>query len=91
MKHPTQPVYRDEHGVFRFKENKIVSWLVGKVGLSEIALQGFSDEDRAQLAQLIGYSVCGWSDLSYVSGEMWQEAESAMLETLVPLLNHKDG
>jgi len=34
----------------------------------------FSDEDRMQFAQLIGYSVCGYRDLSYVTGKSGKRA-----------------
>ena len=70
IKHPLQPVETDDRGTLRFKENKIVSRLLeiaSKHGysLNEIAVDDFSKEDRQQFAQLIGYSLCGYSDLSY--------------------------
>jgi hypothetical protein len=71
-KHPRQPILLAADNVVRFKENKIVSWMLemGRLGakfdLNVIALQDFSQEDRIQLAQLIGYSVSGFGDLSYV-------------------------
>ena len=34
-----------------------------------IAVKGFSQEDQEQFAQLIGYSVSGFGDLSYVSDD----------------------
>ena len=66
-KHPMQPVEIDDHGVARFKVNKIVRLLLdaGPLDLNKLACMNFSDEDRAQLAQLIGYSVSGYGDLSY--------------------------
>ncbi len=36
---------------------------------------GFSDEDREQFAQLIGYSLNGFGELSYVSEETYEAAE----------------
>jgi hypothetical protein len=67
--HPVQPVIQDEHGVHRFKKNTIVEFLLDKGGydLNKLAMMGFSDEDWEQFAQLIGYSVSGAGDLSYVS------------------------
>ena len=35
------------------------------------------NEDRAQFAQLIGYSVSGWGDLSYVADEAIVAADTA--------------
>jgi hypothetical protein len=56
-------------GVERFKENKIVSYLLdaGPIDMNALAIMRFSNEDREQFAQLIGYSVCGFCELSYVS------------------------
>lgn len=74
--HPMQPVDFDgksqlgsPRGVIRFKQNAIVRWLLenGGLDLNDIARQNFSDDDRTQFAQLIGYSVSGFGDLSYVS------------------------
>lgn len=74
MKHPMQPVQRDTDGVVRFKPNKIVRFLVDwarprGMSLNDLAILPFDDEDREQLAQLIGYSVSGFGDLSYASQE----------------------
>jgi len=71
--HPIQPV-ENKGGCPRFKENKIVSHLLDYAqkhgcGLNEIAAMPFSREDRVQLAQLIGYSLSGFSELSYVSDD----------------------
>lgn len=71
-KHPVQPVIQDRSGVHRFKENKIVSYLLEEakklnIDMNTLAALCFSDEDREQFAQLIGYSVSGACDLSYVS------------------------
>lgn len=76
IKHPIQPVIDDGFGVHRFKQNAIVRWMLDKAtdahlfDLNEIARLSFSDEDREQLAQLIGYSVSGACDLSYVSNRV---------------------
>lgn len=94
-KHPIQPLEKDERGVMRFKRNHIVCHLLEKGGISlnEIACLDFSKEDREQFAQLIGYSLGGFADLSYVSVETFCEAkkkaetemidEEARIETLV--------
>jgi len=63
---------KDGHGTVRFKENRIVSDLLdvaSKHGLSlnDIAVRDYPKEDQQQLAQLIGYSLSGYSELrSYV-------------------------
>ena len=75
---PMQPIIMDKHGVARFKANNIVRWLLdtGPMGLSKIALNpGFTREDREQFAQLIGYSVSGFGDLSYTSEETVTKAD----------------
>ena len=67
MKLPHQPMHMDGD-VIRFVPNKIVCWLLdaGPFDLNQIAmLPGISDEEHSQFAQLIGYSVSGYGDLSY--------------------------
>lgn len=75
-KHPIQPVYEDEHGVCRFKPNKIVRHLLdqGGIDMDDIAMGDFTREDREQFAQLIGYSHSGAGDLEYVSSEVLDTA-----------------
>ena len=79
MKHPLQPIYKDDHGVHRFKPNQIVRFLLhaGPFDLNQLALMNWSDEDRCQLAQLIGYSTSGYIDLHYVSDEEIERVEEA--------------
>lgn len=69
MKHPIQPAAPDEYGIVRFKPNEIVNYLLynGPFDLNHLATKKFSLEDQEQFAQLIGYSVSGFADLSYVS------------------------
>jgi hypothetical protein len=74
VKHPIQPVVADDQGVLRFKANAIVEHLLeaGRrygVDMNSIAAGRFSREDREQFAQLIGYSVSGFGDLSYASSD----------------------
>jgi len=73
---PMQPLING-----RFKENKIVSHCLdfGGTDLNKIAVMNFSIEDREQFAQLIGYSLCGYSDLSYVTDETYYRAEQGIL------------
>ena len=76
--HPIQPLVTDEYGTQRFKENKIVSYLLdnGGMDMTHLAKQGFSEDDLSQFAQLIGYSYYGWSMLSYVSDETYHKSQS---------------
>lgn len=80
LKHPIQPVGLDARGVIRFKPNAIVNRLLrecterGGTDMPRMALLAargeISQEDRIQFAQLIGYSVSGFCDLSYVPNRL---------------------
>ena len=77
--HPIQPVEDDGTGVIRFKRNKIVRFLLDWAtsrgcSMNELAMIEFTDEDRQQFAQLIGYSLSGYGELSYVSDEAYATA-----------------
>ena len=63
-------------GIIRFKQNAIVRLLLdtGKFNLNDIARMNFSNEDHEQLAQLIGYSLSGFGELSYVSDKTFDAA-----------------
>lgn len=78
MKHPIQPLGDDGKGVIRFKPNKIVQHLLdhGGIDMNQLALIDFPQEDREQFAQLIGYSLSGFSELSYVSNDIYSAAEA---------------
>jgi hypothetical protein len=77
VQHPIQPIYTDEKGIRRFKSNKIVRFLLDNGGfdLNKLASLPFSDEDRCQFAQLIGYSRGGFAELPYVPDAEWQRVE----------------
>lgn len=77
MKHPIQPIYKDKHDTYRFKENAIVNFLLtnGGFDLNKLAMMEFSIEDREQFAQLIGYSLHGFGELSFVTDETYETAE----------------
>lgn len=81
-KHPTQPLVKDKHGTLRFKRNSIVEFLLQKGGydLNKLAAIDFSQEDREQFAQLIGYSLDGFGELDYVSDETYERAEKSIKE-----------
>jgi len=76
QKQPMQPIDKDEQGTVRFKPNAIVDYLIenGNIDMNKIATLDVPREDREQFAQLIGYSLGGYSELSYVSDESYETA-----------------
>lgn len=76
IKNPMQPVVMARDGCIRFKPNRIVEFVLAnsRVDLNAIAVQDFTDDDRMQFAQLIGYSVSGYGDLPYVSDSSYNKA-----------------
>jgi hypothetical protein len=70
--HPMQPLIMDEQGIVHFKPNALVRYLLhnGGIDMNHLARLGYDKEDYEQFAQLIGYSVGGFNDLSYVSDEV---------------------
>jgi hypothetical protein len=81
---PMQPLRIDRNGTVRFRENAIVTFLLdfGPFDMNALALMDFSHEDRAQFAQLIGYSVSGFGELPYVSEQAVQVADAKAAELL---------
>lgn len=76
----TQPMQPIEWvgNVVRFRQNALVRYLLdaGGLTLNDLALlPNIPPEDWMQLAQLIGYSVSGYGDLSYASAESVEEAD----------------
>lgn len=69
MEQPIQPIVTDSEGVLRFHPNRIIRYLFdsGRLDLNEIAAMDFDPADREQVCMLLGYSVYGFSDLSFVS------------------------
>lgn len=90
MKNPIQPLAKDEKGVLRFKENTLVRALLDHgqatgFGLNELACKFCTPEhadDWQQLAQLIGYSLSGYGELSYVSDDAYGAAATMADEGL---------
>ena len=79
LRNPMQPLYKDGNKTIRFKENVIVrtllDWATNKgMGLNELAMMEFSQDDREQFAQLIGYSLGGFGELSYVRNDTYNAA-----------------
>ena len=81
IKNPFQPIVFDAAGVERFKSNMIVSDLLAfcsarGLDLNAIAARPeYTDEDRTQFSQLIGYSVSGFAELPHVTDEDWEAAQ----------------
>ena len=84
MAQPIQPLALDEHGVLRFKGNAIVQYLLDNGGLdmNDLCMVPCSQEDREQFAQLIGYSLSGFGDLSYASDATYDAADKMYEEGL---------
>lgn len=76
---PDQPVYIAPSGAVAFRGNAIVEWLWenGHVDLNRIAIEDFPQEHREQFAQLLGYSIGGYFELSYVSDDAYIRALKA--------------
>lgn len=72
FKHPCQFIEKDKHGRVRFIENKIVGAMLDygrrgqKFDLNSLCDGEFDKNDWRQFAQLIGYSINGFFELSYV-------------------------
>ena len=79
--HPNQPLVMDSKGTLRFKKNEIVCYLLdhGGIDLNKIATLPFDRNDREQFAQLIGYSVGGFSELSYVTDKTYNKAANQIV------------
>lgn len=78
-KHPMQPIEFDDQGTARFKQNALVRYLLdaGPIDLNQLAvLPNIPNEDHEQLAQLIGYSVSGFGDLSYADPKTVAQADA---------------
>ena len=71
----------DSMGVLRFKPNAIVQYLLnnGGIDLNKLACLPFDGNDREQFAQLIGYSVRGFSELSYVTDKTYNKAANQIV------------
>jgi len=78
-KNPIQPLYKDENEHLRFKENVLVRYLLdfGGIDLNHLATIRCSREDQEQFAQLIGYSLDGFSELEYTSDKTYSVAKIA--------------
>lgn len=75
-RHPMQPVVMVD-GVARFKENKIVRYILdhGNITLNNLPPHAFKRREWEQFYQLIGYSVSGYGDLTLVSDRSYESAD----------------
>lgn len=82
-KHPTQPIVLVD-GVVRFKGNEIVMRLhrEGTIDLNEIDLRGVPIEDVEQFWQLLGLTVSGYGELSFIRPETVERADEAAEEIM---------
>lgn len=88
---PMQPLHRDSHGTIRFVENRIVRDLydaakaAGVMDMNSICIDAhkgkYTDQEQMQFAQLIGYSLCGFEELSYASDEVVNQAHQSYLNS----------
>ncbi len=84
QKYPLQPIYRDERDNIRFRSNAVVEHLLnyGGLDLNDLAAIDFPQADQEQFYQLIGYSLCGFHELSGVSDETALRASAEARTTL---------
>lgn len=80
-KNPIQPLLPEDGGGLRFKSNKIVEHVYdfaekNGLELNKIAMMDFSDDDRQQFAQLLGYSFGGYGNLNCVDGDAYSAAQN---------------
>lgn len=75
--HPMQPIGLDDEGRPRFKANAVVRWLVdsGRLSLNDVPDSLFSRDDLAQFWQLLGYSVSGYGELSFIPDDIKDKAD----------------
>lgn len=78
LTNPMQPVFIDNYGASQFKSNKIVKFLYEQLhgGMNTLMQMDFTKNDRQQFAQLIGYSVSGYSELNYVDETAYLRAQA---------------
>lgn len=86
--HPRQPVVFDEHGIARFRANKLINMLLmtSKLDLNDLLVMDtngqFGEGDYVQLMQLIGYSVYGAADLDFMPRELLGAANTEIMGLL---------
>jgi hypothetical protein len=77
-----QPIIATYEGIARFRANKIVQWVLrqGKRGrkfdLNDIIVEDFPIEDVEQFWQMLGYSLSGYGELSFIREETIAHADA---------------
>jgi hypothetical protein len=73
---PIQPIITDKDGRPRFKKNTLVDYLLekGGINLNDLCDVSCPPDERQQFAQLIGYSLSGYGELSYVDAIAYETA-----------------
>lgn len=86
---PMQPLVVDPRdGTVRFQANRIVRVILdsGKLNMNDLAMMAaqdlFTDAEQMQFAQLIGYSVGGFAELSYADPATVTRAENKAADLL---------
>ena len=90
--HPDQPIVVVD-GIARFKHNAIIKWIIesNRTNMNELAVLNFTNADRAQFAQLIGYSVSGFGDLSYAPRDKVAHFDRIVARIALPQRRKKAG
>ena len=67
----------DVNGVIRFKQNAVIRWLFeqGHLNLNRIPVDELPLEDVEEFWQMLGYSVSGYGELSFIRPETVAEAD----------------
>lgn len=85
---PMQPIAIDEEGVARFRKNDVVDWLATKIDLDCVATAahrfGFDPYDVAQFWQMLGYSISGYGELSFIPKSVVRKADEKETKLLRP-------
>jgi hypothetical protein len=85
-----RPIVDDGTGTLRFEENRLVRRLLDEAskrgfGLNELAAGSYDNEDFREewqeLSQLLGYSISGYEDLSYVDDDALDRVDKAINHT----------
>ena len=74
--HNCFPIYTDENGIKRFKENAVIKWMFQKFNILDILSNSFSERDLLQFVMLMGHSLCYLSEISWIS----EDAKNKILE-----------
>lgn len=82
--HPLQDIFLDTDGIVKFRENRIIASMFnsGKIDWRKIDRSEFSDEDKRQLAMLMGLSVDDFACLPYIDEDTKEQVNAIKMELL---------